>query len=69
MSDGRRPGRQRAAGRRVAEAGAFIGGRLTYDESLRWWGADGPTGPARVPLFVVTHRVPEDAPENGVSPS
>jgi dihydrofolate reductase len=50
----------------VAEAGAFIGGRRTYDDSLRWWGADGPTGSARVPLFVVTHRAPEDAPEGGV---
>jgi dihydrofolate reductase len=50
----------------VAEAGAFIGGRRTYDDSLRWWGADGPTGPARVPLVVVTHQAPDDAPEGGV---
>ncbi|MFD0854720.1 dihydrofolate reductase family protein, partial [Actinomadura adrarensis] len=26
----------------------------------------GPTGAVRVPLFVVTHRPPEDVPENGV---
>jgi hypothetical protein len=32
----------------VAEAGAFIGGRRTYDDSLPWWGADGPTGDIRV---------------------
>jgi dihydrofolate reductase len=50
----------------VAEAGAMIGGRRTYDDSLRWWGADGPTGAARVPLFVVTHRAPAEVPENGV---
>jgi dihydrofolate reductase len=50
----------------VAEAGAFIGGRRTYDDSLRWWGADGPTGSARVPLFILTHRAPQDVPEGGV---
>ncbi|WBB61637.1 dihydrofolate reductase family protein [Streptomyces sp. WMMC500] len=50
----------------VAEAGAMIGGRRTYDDSLRWWGADGPTGSARVPLFVVTHEAPAEVPRNGV---
>ncbi|XRQ09491.1 dihydrofolate reductase family protein [Actinomadura welshii] len=50
----------------TAAAGAFIGGRRTYDDSIRWWGADGPTGPTRLPLFVVTHRAPADPPENGV---
>lgn len=50
----------------VAEAGAFVGGRRTYDDSLPWWGADGPTGSARVPLIIVTHQAPEDAPEGGV---
>jgi dihydrofolate reductase len=29
-------------------------------------GADGPTGPARVPVFVVTHDVPAESPEGGV---
>jgi dihydrofolate reductase len=55
-------------GTSVARAGAFVGGRRTYDDSLRWWGADGPTGSARVPLFVLTHRAPaaEDVPEGGV---
>src|SRR5262245_45877914 len=47
----------------VSEAGAYIGGRRTYDDSIAYWGADGPTGSARVPLFVVTHRAPEDVPE------
>jgi dihydrofolate reductase len=50
----------------VAEAGAYIGGRRTYDDSLRWWGADGPTGPARLPLFVVTHKQPEEVPADSV---
>ncbi|MFI7617635.1 dihydrofolate reductase family protein [Nonomuraea terrae] len=49
-----------------SEAGAYICGRRTYDDSLRWWGADGPTGARRLPLFVVTHRSPEDAPGNSV---
>jgi dihydrofolate reductase len=46
--------------------GAVIAGRRTYDLSVPWWGADGPAGPARVPVFVVTHAEPEDAPEGGV---
>jgi dihydrofolate reductase len=52
--------------RGVGAAGAVIAGRRTYDASLPWWGADGPTGPARLPLFVVTHRGPEEAPAGGV---
>jgi dihydrofolate reductase len=46
--------------------GAVIAGRRTYELSVPWWGADGPAGPARVPVFVVTHAEPEDAPEGGV---
>ena len=46
--------------------GAVICGRTTYDHSVPWWGADGPTGQARKPVFVVTHSEPEDSPENGV---
>ena len=46
--------------------GAVIAGRRTYDLSLPWWGADGPAGPARVPVFVVTHAEPEEVPEGGV---
>jgi dihydrofolate reductase len=46
--------------------GALIAGRRTYDASIRWWGADGPTGPRRLPLFVVTHRVPDDVPTDSV---
>ncbi len=46
--------------------GAVIAGRRTYDLSVPWWGADGPAGPARVPVFVVTHAEPEEVPEGGV---
>jgi dihydrofolate reductase len=48
------------------ELGAVICGRTTYDHSLPSWDADGPTGPARKPVFVVTHSGPEDGPEDGV---
>jgi dihydrofolate reductase len=50
----------------VDAVGAIIAGRGTYDLSVPWWGADGPTGPARVQVFVLTHAEPEDAPEGGV---
>lgn len=52
--------------RQVAGLGAVITGRTTYDTSLPWWGEDGPSGPARRPVFVVTHAVPADPPANGV---
>ena len=44
--------------------GAVICGRRTYDTSR--WGADGPTGPARRPVFVVTHQAPTSSPAGGV---
>lgn len=46
--------------------GAIICGRRTYDTSLPWWKADGPTGAARVPLFVVTHRESGEVPPDNV---
>jgi len=46
--------------------GALIAGRRTYDLSVPWWGADGPAGPARVPVFVATHAEPGEVPEGGV---
>ncbi len=46
--------------------GAMISGRRTYDTSLPWWGADGPSGTARLPLFVVSHDVPAQPPAEGV---
>jgi dihydrofolate reductase len=50
----------------VANLGAVIAGRTTYDESIRWWGPDGPSGGARRPVVVVTHEAPADTPEGGV---
>jgi dihydrofolate reductase len=50
----------------VSELGAVIAGRNTYDDSLPWWGADGPTDSARRPVLVVTHEVLAESPEGGV---
>ena len=50
----------------VDAVGAVIAGRRTYDLSVPWWGADGPAGPARVPVFVVSNSEPKDVPEGGV---
>ena len=50
----------------LADLGAVICGRITYDTSLPWWRADGPTGSARRPVFVITHERPENSPEGGV---
>ena len=49
-----------------ASWGAVIVGRTTYNLSLPNWGADGPTGAARVPTVVVSHSVPQDIPDGGV---
>ena len=46
--------------------GAIIAGRRTYDASVPWWGADGPSGAARLPLFVVTHNAPRNIPKGSV---
>jgi dihydrofolate reductase len=46
--------------RSIGGMGALICGRNTYDHSLPYWDAGGPTGPARVPLFVVTHKAPSE---------
>ncbi len=50
----------------IDRLGSVICGRRTYDTSLPGWGADGPTGAARRPVFVVTHRAPDTRPEGGV---
>jgi dihydrofolate reductase len=50
----------------LASLGAIITGRVNYDDSMPFWGSDGPTGPARRPVFVVTHKVPQTSPEDGV---
>jgi dihydrofolate reductase len=50
----------------VGGLGAVICGRQTYDHSLPWWGADGPSGLVRRPVFVVTHEVPATNPPGTV---
>jgi dihydrofolate reductase len=50
----------------VEKTGAILVGRRTYDHSIRYWGADGPVGSARLPTVVLTHSAPDDAPENSV---
>jgi dihydrofolate reductase len=49
-----------------ARAGANIFGRTGYDHSIRYWGADGPSGPTRIPTVIVSHSVPDDVPDGGV---
>jgi dihydrofolate reductase len=49
-----------------ANTGATIVGRTTYDLSIPYWGADGPTGTARVPTIVVSHSVPQEIPSGSV---
>ena len=50
----------------LAEAGAVITGRRNYEDAIRWWGADGPSRAARLPVFVVSHDRPEEVPADGV---
>jgi len=50
----------------LSSVGATIAGRRTYDLSVPWWGPDGPSGSARLPLFVVSHSEPEHVPDGGV---
>ncbi|NLG71534.1 MAG: dihydrofolate reductase [Chloroflexi bacterium] len=50
----------------VSDTGAVICGRRTYDDSIPFWGPDGPTGAARLPLFIVTHHLPRKVPPDGV---
>ena len=47
----------------LATMGAVIVGRTTYDLSIPNWGADGPSGAARLPTVIVSHSVPQDIPE------
>ncbi len=50
----------------LEQLGAVICGRRTYDHSVPWWGADGPSGDLRAPVFVLTHRGPGEPPDGGV---
>jgi dihydrofolate reductase len=49
-----------------ATTGANIFGRTGYDHSIIHWGADGPSGSARIPTVIVSHSVPRDIPDDGV---
>src|SRR5215208_2103796 len=51
---------------RGGSLGAVITGRTTYNNSIPYWGADGPTGAARVPTIIVSHNAPQDIPDGGV---
>ena len=50
---------ERVYGDLVAETGAVIMGRRSYDNSIEAWGGKGPLGD--VPCFVVTHEPPTGA--------
>lgn len=56
--------------RQILEAykniGANIFGRIGYEHSILNWGADGPSGAARIPTVIVSHGVPQNVPEGGV---
>lgn len=46
--------------------GATLFGRTGYNHSILNWGANGPTGAARIPTVIVSHSVPDDVPDGGV---
>lgn len=50
----------------ISSVGAVVCGRRTYDDSVRWWQENGPTGPARVPVVVITHEPPDEVLANSV---
>ena len=52
------------ASRMINSIGAVVCGRTTYETSQ--WGTDGPTGPRRLPTFVVTHTAPDSSPRDAV---
>lgn len=52
--------------RAVGDEGSILVGRRTYDDSIRWWGSNGPTGQTRTPTVVVTHKPPASVPDNSV---
>ena len=49
-----------------ATMGANIFGRTGYDHSILNWGADGPSGAARIPTVIVSHSVPQNIPDGSV---
>jgi dihydrofolate reductase len=61
---GNDPKNQQFVATMIESIGAVVSGRTTYDTSA--WGADGPTGSRRLPVFVVTHKAPASSPQDGV---
>jgi dihydrofolate reductase len=61
---GNDPANRQFASTMIDTIGAVVCGRTTYNTSD--WGSDGPTGPRRLPVFVLTHQQPRSSPENGV---
>jgi dihydrofolate reductase len=51
---------------RYTSVGANIFGRTGYNHSILNWGADGPSGAARIPTVIVSHSLPQDVPDGGV---
>jgi dihydrofolate reductase len=49
-----------------ARVGANIFGRAGYDHSILHWGANGPSGAARIPTVIVSHSMPKNVPDGGV---
>lgn len=49
-----------------ANLGAVICGRRTYDLSISEWKENGPTGEARLPVFVISTEEPDNQLANGV---
>ena len=58
--------RNRQVMERYATMGANVFGRTGYDHSILNWGADGPSGAARVPTVIVSHNIPQYIPSGGV---
>ncbi|HET6594379.1 MAG TPA: dihydrofolate reductase family protein [Anaerolineales bacterium] len=58
--------RDRAIMETYATMGANIFGRTGYEHSILNWGADGPSGAARIPTIIVSHSVPTEIPDGGV---
>lgn len=65
MTDGS-PETDEVFGEGGANLGVVICGRLTYDLSIPWWKEDGPTGPARLPVFVISDNESDTLIKNGV---
>jgi dihydrofolate reductase len=66
LMDAEDPRNREILTRGIGSLGAVISGRRNYEMSIPWWGANGPTGAARVPVFVLSHSQPDQSPENGV---